>query len=105
LEDRANLDGANPSYRNAFCNLDGLIQIGRVYQVVAAQLLSGFSKRAVGDKTFSLSYPHRGGGRNRMQWTRTQILSLCMKIMGQLSGLFITLDVLLFSHRVFVHVN
>src|SRR5690348_4226906 len=59
--DRADLDGPVPGARVLGRDLDGLVQVGAVDHVVAADLLLGLGERPVADQQFPIADPHGGG--------------------------------------------
>src|SRR6185312_15076289 len=59
--DRADLDGPVPGARVLGRDLDGLVQVGAVDHVVAADLLFGLGERPVADQQFPIADPHGGG--------------------------------------------
>src|SRR3989449_9581433 len=68
VNDRPDLDRAATGHGNPGRDGDRLVEIARIDQEVAAQLLLGLRERAVGHYPFALAYPdagRRGGRRER----------------------------------------
>src|ERR1700683_4616853 len=65
--DRAYLDAAVPGAGNTPGDRQSFVQILRLTEIVAAELLPRFRKRTVGDQHFPVAHSDRGRGRNRLQ--------------------------------------
>src|SRR5256714_4574128 len=65
--DRTHFDGAEARARDLRGDGDGLVQIGRLDQVVAAQLLLRLGEGAVGSQALAVAHAHRGGRVGRLQ--------------------------------------
>src|SRR5262245_10118455 len=66
LEHRADFHGPLPRPGNAPGDLDRLVEVRRVDEEVAAELLSGFGERAVGHLALSLADADAGRGGDRL---------------------------------------
>src|SRR5262245_34698951 len=75
FRDRPDLDGAELRARDAGRELDRLIQVPRLQQVVATQLLLGLGERAVRGREPALPHPDRGRRVRRLQGVAADIVS------------------------------
>src|SRR3984957_15580049 len=65
--DRPNLDRSVLGAGNSSRDRNRRIEVLGFDQIVAAELLAGFGKRAVGGQNLALAHPHRGRRRRRLQ--------------------------------------
>src|ERR1019366_2538575 len=67
LNHRPDFDGALVRPWDACRYADGLVEILRIDQEVAAELFAGLRERTVGDQPFAVAHLDAGGRRHRLQ--------------------------------------
>src|ERR1039457_4045017 len=87
LNHRPDFDGALARPWDACRYADGLVEILRIDQEVAAELFAGLRERTVGDQPFAVAHLDAGGRRHRLQRGRGQILSVRLELVRELGRL------------------
>src|SRR5467141_2256418 len=105
LNQRPDFHRALAHARNLFRNLDGLIEILRLHQEVAAELFPHFRERAVGHQTVAVAHLDAGCCRHRLQWVGGEVLPLRLEHVRKLSRLAVTLLPLALGPGLLVGVN
>src|SRR5207253_7752248 len=91
VNDRPDLDRAATGHGNPRRDGDRLVEIARIDQEVAAQLLLGLRERAVGHYPFALAYPDAGRRGGRLERGGGEILTRGTELVCQLRRLAVTL--------------
>src|SRR4030065_235944 len=89
LHDRPDFDGAFARARYPPGDGDRLVEVYRVDQEVAAQLLAGFREGAVGDHPLAVTHPDAGRRRHRRQGIGGQILAVRLELVRELRRLLV----------------
>src|SRR5438552_3913155 len=91
VNDRPDLDRAATGHGNPHGDGDRLVEIARIDQEVAAQLLLGLRERTVGHYPFALAYPDAGRRGGRLERGGGEVLARGAEFVRQLCGLAVTL--------------
>src|SRR3989442_2092738 len=105
VNDRPDLDRAATGHGNPRRDGDRLVEIARIDQEVAAQLLLGLRERAVGHYPFALAYPDAGRRGGRLERGGGEILTRGTELVRQLGRLAVTLLPLDRTQRLLVQVD
>ena len=84
VHDRAHLDGAVGRRRNARRDLNGVVQILRFDEVVAAELFLGFGEGAIRRGHLAIAHAHCGGALGRLQRFAAEQVSAPLDVLGEL---------------------
>src|SRR2546426_1592923 len=87
VNDRPDLDRAATGHGNPRRDGDRLVEIARIDQEIAAQLLLGLRERTVGHYPFALAYPDAGRRGGRVERGGGEILARGAELVRQLRGL------------------
>src|SRR2546426_7268652 len=87
VNDRPDLDRAATGHGNPRRDGDRLVEIARIDQEIAAQLLLGLRERTVGHYPFALAYPDAGRRGGRLERGGGEILARGAELVRQLRGL------------------
>src|SRR5262249_12634193 len=87
LKDGPNFDRPLLGAGNASRDFDRFIEVGRIDQEKAAELLARLRERTVGHLASSFTDANAGRGRHRVQGGSAQILPPLVKFVRQLDGL------------------
>src|SRR3984957_17747690 len=79
-DERAHFDGAHARRWDSAGDFDRFIEILRIDQVKAAELLLGLREGAIGGQALSIANAHRCCGRDRLQLVTGQVISLVLDI-------------------------
>src|SRR2546427_3768133 len=88
--DRPDLDRAATGHRNPRGDGNRLVEIGRIDQEVAAQLLLGLRERTVGHHPLALAHPDGRGRRGGLERSGGAILARGTELVRQLRRLAVT---------------
>src|SRR5262249_643785 len=69
--------------RNPRGDLDGVVQVARLDQVVAAELLFRLRERPVGGRRLPVAHAHRRRGRRRLERVAAQIVTALLDALGE----------------------
>src|SRR6266542_2541814 len=83
LHDRSDLDRARPRGRNACRDRGRLIQVLRVDDVVAAELLARLREGAVGRQGFAVADPDGRRGRDRLEGVAGEVFPALLDALGE----------------------
>src|SRR5262245_20456968 len=87
LENGTDLDRPFARAGNARGDGDRLVEVGRLDEEIASELLARFGERTVGDEPLAVANLHARRRRHRLQWRCGQVAPLGVELMRQGSGL------------------
>ena len=105
LQHRPYLDRAQPRDGDPRRDADGHVEVLRLDQVVAAQLLAGLGERAVGHQPFPAAHPQAGGRRRRVQRRGSQVVAARAELPRQPRRIPVALLPLGLAHGLLVEVH
>src|SRR6266480_1198491 len=105
LDDRPDLDRATPGHGNPGGDRDRLVDVARVDQEIAAQLLLGLREGTVRHHALAPTDPDAGCRRGGLEWGGGQILAGPSELVRQLRRLAVTLLPLVGAQGLFVQVD